>query len=180
MKKENLHIIIRRAVLVIMIIVAAMLQNTAHMFPEIFGIRVFLLIPVVVCISMFEKELAPFFGTFAGLLWDITSTAPDGYNTVLMMLIASACGLLIKHVMRNNIITSLLLTSCSLVLYSLLYWLFFVVPKGVEGGAMMIFTFYLPCCIYTLVFLPFIYVIIRAFIKKLRDSLPVQRKIKRL
>ncbi|MEG0979530.1 MAG: hypothetical protein RR911_05025 [Oscillospiraceae bacterium] len=180
MKKEKPHIYVRRIALTILIIVAAMFQNTDHMFPTILGIRVLFLIPVVVCISMFEKDIAPFFGAFAGMLWDITSAAPDGYNTIFMMLTASVCGVMINYIMRNNIITALLLTSCSLVSYSLFYWLFFIVPKGIEGGAMMLFTFYLPCCLYTIIFMPVIYIMIRAFIKKLRDSMPVQRRIPRL
>lgn len=179
MKKENLHIYIRRAVLAMFIIVAAILQNTDHLFPTIFGIRVFLLIPVVVCISMFEKDVAVFFGAFAGLLWDITSPTPDGFNTITLLLMAAICGALINYIMRNNIKTAILLTSCALIIYSLCYWLFFVVPMGFEGGAMMLFTYYLPCCAYTIVFMPLIYFMIREFIKKLRNSLPVQRRMRR-
>ncbi len=180
MKKENLHIYIRRAMLTIFIIVTAMLQNTAHLFPTIFGIRAFLLIPVVVCIAMFEKDVtAALFGAFAGMMWDMTSAVGDGFNTVFLMLVGSICGILINFLMRNNMVTALLLTSCSLILYSLSYWLIFIVAKGVEGGGIMLLTFFLPCCLYTLVFMPLIYIIIRAFMKKLRDSLPVQRKIKK-
>ncbi len=180
MKKTKSHIYIRRIVLVILIILTAIFQNTAHLFPTIFGIRAFLLIPVVVCISMFEKDVAAFYGTFAGLMWDITSATPDGFNTIFLMLIAASCGALINYIMRNNIITALLLTSCSLLLYSLCYWLFFIVPMGFEGSLTMLFTFYLPCCLYTIIFMPMYYFLIREFIKKLRSSLPMQNRIQRL
>ena len=180
MKKENLHIYIRRAVLAVFIIITAMLQNTAHLIPTVFGARTFLLIPVVVCISMFEKDLtAALFGAFAGMIWDTTSAVGDGFNTIFLMLVGSLCGILINYLMRNNLVTALLLTSSSLFLYSICYWLFFIVGKGVEGGGLMIFTFFLPCCVYTLVFTPLIYIAIRAFMKKLRNSLPAQRKIKK-
>lgn len=180
MRKENLHIYIRRAILAIIIIISAMLQNTAHLFPTIFGARAFLLIPVVVCISMFEKDVtAALFGAFAGMLWDMTSAVNDGFNTIFLMLIGSICGILVNFIMRNNMVTAMLLSSGALLLYSLSYWLIFVIARGVEGGASMFLTFFLPCSVYTLVFTPLIYLIIRLFMKKLRDSLPVQRKIKK-
>jgi len=180
MKKENLHIYIRRVVLAVLIIITAIMQNTAHLLPTIFGIRTFFLVPVVVCIAMFEKDItAALFGTFAGLLWDTTSAVGDGFNTIFLMLVGSICGILINYLMRNNMVTAVILTSGSLVLYSLCYWLFFVVGKGVAGGGLLIFTFYLPCCAYTLIFTPLIYMLIRAFMKKLRDSLPMQRKMKK-
>jgi rod shape-determining protein MreD len=180
MRKENLHIYIRRAIIAVVIIVAAMLQNTANLFPTIFGARAFLLIPVVVCISMFEKDVtAAIFGAFAGMLWDMTSAVNDGFNTIFLMLIGSVCGILVNFIMRNNMVTAMLLSSGALVLYSLSYWLVFIVARGVEGGAMMILNFFLPCSVYTLAFTPLIYLLIRAFMKKLRDSLPIQRRIKK-
>lgn len=181
MKKEYIHKFIRRGILALLIIIGAILQNTAHVFPTIFGARAFLLIPTVVCISMFEKNIsASIYGAFAGVLWDITSGASPGFNTIVLMLIATLCGLLINYLMRNNMRTATVLTSCSLAVYTLCYWLFYIVAAGMEDSGYLLLTFYLPSCVYSLVLMPFIYLLIRAIIKKIRDKFPVERKMTKL
>lgn len=180
MKKEYLHIYIRRGVLALMILVAAILQNTAHMLPTIFGARAFLLIPVVVCISMFEKDVSStIFGAFAGVLWDVSSCSSTGFNTIMMMIIATSCGFLIHYLMRNNMVTATLLTSVALIFYSLVYWLMFSVSDNASDNAFKLLTFFLPSCVYSLALMPPTYVIIRSFLKKLRGKLPVQRRLRK-
>ena len=66
---ENKNIYIRRALYALLLLLAAVLQNTQGLFPEIFGVRAMLLIPAVVCIGMHERDIAGlFFGLSAGRL----------------------------------------------------------------------------------------------------------------
>lgn len=180
MKKEYLHVYIRRCMLVLFILIVAMIQNTAHMFPTIFGARAFLLIPVVVCISMFEKNISStLYGAFAGLLWDISSGASSGFNTIILLLISTTCGFLINYLMRNNMVTATLLTSFALILYNFIYWMAFVFPVDKEGCVYLLLRFYLPSCAYSLALMPPIYILIRHFLKRLRRKFPVQRRLTR-
>lgn len=176
--KRSLYI--RRTVFILLIIFAAILQNTPHLFPTIFGVRAFLLIPIVVCIAMFERDLvATLMGIFAGALWDVTMAVGDGYNALFMMIIATAVGLLINYLMRNNLSTALLLCGISILLYVILYWFFFVICRGIEGGAILLLTYYLPSALYTFIFVPIIYFAMRSFLQKLREAYPHKSRVRR-
>ena len=57
MRNNTKLIIFRRTVFVILILITNILQNTRGWFPEIFSARAFLLIPLIVCLGMFEREV---------------------------------------------------------------------------------------------------------------------------
>ena len=180
MSKAKLNLYIRRIVFVVLILVVSLLQNTPHMFPAIFGAHAFLLIPTIVCISMFEKDLAAtLMGIFAGALWDSVAAWGDGFNALFLMLTATVVGLLINYLMRNNLSTALLLSGVFILAYSIIHWFIFVICRGVEGGFVLLFTFYLPSALYTLIFVPFFYASIRTFLKKLKEYYPHKSRVRR-
>ncbi len=176
--KKNLYI--RRLVFVVLILVAALLQNTPNLFPEFFGAPAFLLVPVVVCISMFERDLAAtLMGIFAGALWDVTLARGDGYNALILMVISTLVGFLINYLMRNNLSTALLLGGVAILIYEVLHWLIFVIFSGVEGGAKLLIVFYLPSAVYTFLFVPILYFGMRTFIQKLKEAYPHRSRVRR-
>lgn len=167
MRRNTKILIVRRLSFVILILFVNILQNTRGYFPEIFGARAFLLIPLVVCIGMFEREITgAVLGLFAGALWDVFSGLGDGYNTLFLMVIGAMCGLLINLLMRNHLLTALILCTGASVAYVLSYALFFIVAQGLDNAWFLIFRYYLPSCIYTLIFTPLFYIIVRAIMKK--------------
>ena len=148
------------------------------MFPTVFGAHAFLLIPTVVCIAMFERDLAAtLMGIFAGAIWDATAARGDGFNALFLMIVATVVGLLINYLMRNNLSTALLLSSVAIVLYAFLHWFIFVICRGIEGRLLLFVTFYLPSIVYTFVFTPLFYVIMRKFLRKLRDRYPHKSRV---
>lgn len=166
---ENKNIYIRRSLYAAVIIIAAMLQNTRGLFPEIFGVRAMLLIPAVVCIGMHERNIAGlFFGLFAGLLWDAFSAGPQNLNAILLSAAGYFCGLLIGTVMRNNIMTALLLSTGCIFIYNTVYWLFAYVVKGYDNAFGVYLKFYLPSVLYTVILMPVFYYIVRTI--KLKTS----------
>lgn len=178
--KAKLNLYIRRIVFVLVIFFVAILQNTPHLFPEIFGAHAFLLIPLVVCIAMFERDLAStVMGVFAGALWDVPSSWGDGFNALFLMLIATAVGLLINYLMRNNLSSAMLLGGVSITLYALLHWFVFILCRGISGAFKLLLIFYLPSVIYTFIFVPIFYIIMRAFLKKLKEYYPHRSRIRR-
>ena len=170
LSKKKKALFIRRIIFVVAIVIAALLQNTPHLFPSIFGAHAFLLIPLVVCIGMFETDLAAaLFGGFAGALWDVTLAKGDGYNALVLMCFATVTSLLINYLMRNNMSTALLISSAAIVLYSILHWFIFVVCSGATGGIVTLFSFYLPSTIYTFIFAPIFYIILRSVLRKIKE-----------
>ena len=121
----------------------------------------FLLIPLAVSISMFEREItAALLGAFAGLLWDL-SAGIDGYNMLVIMLISAVCSILISRVMRNNIVTALVLGLSALSVFIFLYIMIYIVLDGGGSPISQIFRFYIPSFVFTSVFIPLYYYLIK-------------------
>lgn len=157
---NNKNKYIRYGIYAILIVVVAILQNTVGFPPAVFGARAFILLPVCVSIAMYEREIAAaVFGVIAGVLWDVSS-ASDGFNAVVLLILCAVCSLLISHFMRNNVLTSLVLCSGSVVAYSLIYVFVNITASGAGVGIKQFLTFYLPSCIYTLVLTPVFYFIV--------------------
>lgn len=62
-------------------------------------------------------------GVAAGLLWDMYSTRLLGFNALLLLVIGCACGLLVRLLIRNNLLSAMLLTAAALVIQGVADWL---------------------------------------------------------
>jgi len=166
MRKNTRLILIRRFVLAALILLAAILQNTRGFFPEPFGIRAFLLIPLTVSVSMFERSYAGvLFGILAGALWDSVSVAWNGFNALFLMLTAAGCGLLITLLMRNHLLTAVILSGSASLLYCLFYILLFITAKGLGDAGYLLVRYYLPEAVYTTLFTPVFYLFVKAVMR---------------
>ena len=161
---------IRRVIYALCIVAFVTLQNSKFSLPQIFGARALIILPVCVSIAMHEREVsAAVFGAFAGVLVDL-STAGDGFNSVVLMLICAVCSLLISHFMRNNLVTALVLNAGSLAVYQIFYIVFNLVVGGRINPVRQIFTFYLPSFIYTIVFVPVFYELTKIIYKNFKTT----------
>lgn len=152
----------RRLGLALVILFAHILQNTRGLFLEIAGVRANLLIPLVVCIGMFERETAgAFFGLFAGVLWDTVSGLGDGWHALFLTLVGAGCGLLVQVLMRSNLGSALILSGAACLLYAVLYELFFVFAQRVDGACWLFFRSGLPSAFYSFAFTPLWYRAVR-------------------
>lgn len=146
----------------LVIIIADLLQNTSGLFPEIFGARCFLLLPVAVIFAMGEDMLAgAFIGLFSGLLWDLTASVHLGFNCIYITVICFIASALVSYIVRDTFVTSLISCIAATVLYCLLYWLLFIVIRGVDSAEMTILSFYIPSAVYTAAVTPLLYFILR-------------------
>ena len=163
-------LIIRRICLALILLLLSVLQNTNGFFPQIFGVRALLLIPCVVCIAMYERDIwGMLFGLFAGALWDIFASGAS-FNALFLLAVGFGCGTLINTIMRNNIVTATLLTFISSLFYNVIYWLFHFVIAKTDSAAFMLLRYYLPGVLYTVVLTPIIFLIIRMIEKKFTEE----------
>ena len=153
--------IIRSIIFCLLISAAVFIQNTAWHLPLPGSPRVFIALPLAVCISMFEREIASaLFGAFTGVLWDISSGA-DGFNALVIMLLCAVCSVLVSRIMRNNIVTSLVLSAGACAVYIIVYILVFTVfSGGFAPGALL--AFYLPALALTVIAAVPLYFAVRA------------------
>ncbi len=143
------------------IVLTTLLQSSNVGFPAILGARPFLLLPLVVSIAMHEREIpAAVFGVVTGIMWDVTS-AKEGFSALVLMLLSVTCSVLISHIMRNNIITAFVLGAGALATYQVLYIFVNIILSGAGGGLRLLFTFYLPSFVYTIVFIPVFYYLVK-------------------
>lgn len=155
------------AVYVLLLMLTHLLQNSLLVFPAVFGVRPVLLISAAVCIAMYEGEIAgAVTGLFAGALWDTVTVAADGYNALFLMAACAFCGVFLRVFLRNNILTFLWINTLVTVLYFATYVIFFITSRGIDGGLMIFFKFYLPMAAYSVILTPFWYLIIKGINKK--------------
>lgn len=150
---------------------AALIQNTAGLTFEPGGARCFILIPLCIILGMGEDEIsAGFAGLFGGLLWDLTSPAHHGFNAVFLCITCFISAILVTYIVRNTFITCIVFSFASIFIYCLLYWLFFIIIKGVSNAEMTLFSFYIPCGIYTAAATPIIWLCITQIKKRLNKE----------
>lgn len=157
MKRKINETWIRRSLFVLLLLLVFVLQSTDGLLPAVFGVRPLLLIPAVICIGMFEREVAGLlFGLFAGLLWD-TLHLTHNYHAVALTILGFACGVLAHKLLRNNIMTVTLLNLICTTLYCGVHWLVHSGPTYVG----VLYKTYLPTLVYTLLLGTALYYLVR-------------------
>ncbi len=149
-------------------VIAALIQNTAGLTLEIGGARCFILIPLCIILGMGEDEFfAGMLGLFGGLLWDTTSSVHLGFNAVFLCIACYLSAAAVNYIVRDTFITAIVFSITAIFIYSLLYWLFFIIIKGVSGAELTLFSFYIPCAVYTSVITPIVWICASPIKKKL-------------
>lgn len=152
----------------LIILVADLFQNVSGLFPEIYGARCFLILPIVIFFAIGEDIFAgTLIGLFAGFLWDLTSGVHLGFNCIFIALMCFSASAFSSSITRDTFVTNMMSASFTTILYCLICWLFFIIIKGVDGGENTIITFYIPCALYTLVLSPVLWLILNPLKQKL-------------
>lgn len=155
----------------LIILLADLLQNTAGLFPRIFGARCFLLLPIAIIFAMGEDVFAAaLLGLFSGLLWDLTGAVHLGFNCIYITIFCMIASALVSYIARDTFITNMISSAVTILFYCILYWLLFIIIKSVDGGEMTIFTFYIPCAIYTGILTPVLWFILKPIKSKLNHE----------
>ena len=163
---DNRKIFIRRVLLLVLLVFTALFQHTDGAIPRLFGTKAMLLVPLVVAISVHGRSFnGLIFGTLAGILWDCATVRGDGFFSVFLAVIGFSAGCLVTHIMRNNIFTNLIISFFSIAAVNVTYWLVFILRKGYEGSVQVLFSYYLPSVLYTMLF-AFVYYYIVGLIHK--------------
>ena len=89
---------------------------------------------------------------------------------VFLTAVGFLCGTLINTIMRNNVVTAFILSSVSAILYNVCYWLFHYIFGGLDKAAYMLLRYYLPSIAYTVVFVPLIFIAVRAVEKRFSEE----------
>ena len=144
---------VKYTVYCLIIAVAGLLQNTPGLFWQIGSARCFLLLPVTLLLVM--------------CVWDLHAAKSAGFNALFFMLLCFGVSAVMERYIRSTFVTHMLFALPAPFLYGLLYWLCFILIKGVDGGTNTLFTFYLPCALYTAVVAPILWFLLRPLHQRL-------------
>lgn len=160
--------IIRSLAYVLELLVLFMLQETPGLLPPVYGARPVLVLPAAAAIAMFEDETrAMAFGVAAGLFCDFGYSGVLGFHAMMMAVLCFGLSLLVKAFLQVNPVTAVLSGIVVLGLAFGAQWLFFYFfHYSSPGYALRIH--YLPKYLYTLIFVPLLYLLNKA----LSEALP--------
>ncbi len=166
LESQRKKLIIRRLCLALILLLLSVLQNTDGFFPQIFGVRALILIPAVVCMAMYERDIhGMLLGLFAGALWDITASGAS-FNALYLLTVGFLCGTLINTIMRNNVVTAMILSTLATLIYNIGYWAVNFIGGGMDNAGFILIRYYLPSILYTMLFIPLTFITVRAVEKK--------------
>lgn len=155
----------------LILLLVSVLQCAPRVFPAIGGAHPVPLIPMVVCIAMFEGPLTGAgVGVGAGILWAVYTDRLFGFDALLLLVTGCVCGLLVQVLIRNNWMSALLLNGTVLVAYTLIDWLVRFVLFADEGALFALWYILLPNMLYTFALYPLIYWIAYRVARGLRET----------
>lgn len=161
--------VVRRILLAVLTVLTFTFQNTDGLFPDPFGIKALLLIPAVICISMFEREFAGiFYGLAAGVMLDSFSAQSLILNSLFFTCIGFIAGSLITYLMRNNLLCALIFTGVSSFIYTALIFFIYTAFDAEISPVYLYFRYYFTSAIYTVMLTPLYYFLIRSVSKKFK------------
>lgn len=152
------------AVFAVLIIMLTALQNVRGLFPTIYGARACLLLPFIISISIFEKELpSAILGGFAGALWDLGGRI-RGYNIFILFVSAVFFSVMVRTVFRRNIKTTTIFSFVGCTFYFLIYTIF-----NENAQFRFFFRYHLISVVYSALFIFVFYFLIQHIEKRFED-----------
>lgn len=142
----------------LLILFVTLLQATKGLIPPVFGVRPLLVVPLTVCIAMFVGPVGgAAAGIACGILWDLYAARLLGFNALLLLVTGCLCGLLITLLMRNNLLTALLLSAAALLFVGMMNWLCYTVLLQEPEPGFVLLRRILPSLLYSFVLTPLLY-----------------------
>lgn len=147
------------------------IQYTPNLLPSFLGVKPLLLVVFALSISMFESEnRAMWIGLIAGLLMDLGSSTVFGFNALILMILCYVCGILVVFLMRNNIVSAMVLGISGLLLMELLRWFFVYVLWGDPKIWYYLYAIMLPRVVYSAVLIPAAFFFNRALVSHMEEE----------
>lgn len=126
-----------------------------------------LLVPVVIMVACFLREWTGFLiGLFCGIALDTVMSGSSCFNTITLMFIGLAAGLVFRLLLNRNIKAAAIAGALGSAIYYLLKWLFFDLFAGDSSAIALLLRYHLPSAIYTAVFTVPLFFIVKKLTEK--------------
>lgn len=171
MKKLIHSVRVKWVVYVLELLIIYVIQNTPNLVPSFLGVKPMLLLVFAVSITMFEGETrGMIIGLIAGFFGDLGSSTVFGFNMLLTTVICFVCGVFVVYLMRNNIVTSLVLGAGAVLVVGLFQWFFQFALWNEKGTWYFLYAILLPRVIYSTVIMPIAFYFNRAIATHMADD----------
>ena len=110
------------------------------------------------------------YGLLCGALWDLSAAIPDGIYALYFTIFACLAGLLTHYILRNTLISALVLNIFGTLGVCLINFIFNCLAKDAADIWHTVKFFYAPSFILTVAVIPFIYFPIRLLERKIRTK----------
>lgn len=152
--------VVKYIVFSIELLVFFVVQALPGVVPLIFGVTPMLLLGAVITIALLETEIpAMFFGMSAGLLADISFGSYLGLFGMIMAVICCISSVVLKKKSGINVAAAAWTGSLALLLTTALDWIFRYIVPGFSSPHIVLINSFLPRFFYTLLLLPFLYLL---------------------
>lgn len=168
--KRRMINILKWAVYAVVLLISYSLMVSPGLFSES-NKRPLLLIPLVVCVAIYEGELAGgIFAIIAGLIWDSGVDTIMGFQVLILYVCCVISALIVKFLLRESIFSAILLSVLSVFIYSTYHFLFVYViwNHPIEVLSKLFLHDYMSIFLYTIPAIPIYYFIVRLINNKIR------------
>lgn len=152
-----------------LIYIALMLFFYVIMRAGIFGAwQPVFIIPLATAYAMYRDELpACLFALLCGYMTDIASGYVFGFSAVWLMTVCVGTALLVRNLIRVNIINFMILTAAAILLEFSMDWLFNIFIWNIPRGDIILKVSVIPTAIATLAVSPAVYFIVSSVERRL-------------
>jgi rod shape-determining protein MreD len=131
----------------------------------------FLIIPLAIAVSMFEREVgSALFGAFCGLMIDTVCGNLFGMSAIWLMPCALAASLLVMNLMRPNIINHLWMVTVTCIIMAFMEYFFKYAIWGEPNSDIILVMYIIPSYVSAIVMSPLVYLLTRAVSSKFREK----------
>ncbi len=136
-----------------MIVFGAYILQTTPGLLEFCGIKPIIVLPLCICIAVFEGEfVGGLFGFFMGLFCDSSSEIVFGFNALIYLVFCVFAGLAAIYVFRRSTMNVMLLCLGAVFLRSVIEFFFAFVLYEYEGLVPYFYTVIAPQIVYSAIF----------------------------
>lgn len=160
MDREKLRPYLKWAIYYSLLLVFYVLQTTPHLF-EIFSIKPVFIVPLAICVCMFEDVMpSAVFCIISGLLWDISSDKLLGFNAIILLTFGVLISLLCIYYLHTKLFNSLGFCAVVMAVQGGINYLFYFAIWDYSNSYLILLSNILPTIAYTLaVSIPIFYLI---------------------
>lgn len=131
-------------------LLAAYVLQTTPGFLTFGGVKPVLLVPLALCIGVFEGAFTgALYGAAAGLMWDIASGRTGGFFAIMLMVFCFVCAVSVALYLRGTILNVSLLTGGVMLLMCSADFLFGYLLHGYSGLGRLYLTRILPVVVFS-------------------------------